>query len=95
MLKKNFDVVGIGKNGVRAFDGSMAEIYEHMAKGASSGMGRELLVERGLAEWFFSFDVTPPLDIAGWNCVPPRIGAQEPAEEMVVLFANMLRGGDI
>jgi hypothetical protein len=72
----------------------MAEVYEYMAKGAGSGMGREILVERGLAEWFFSFAGAPPLDMVGWNCIPSRISAQESAEEMVVLFANMLQGGD-
>ena len=88
-LKKNYDI--IGKTNTLEFDNGIAEAYEYIAKGVGSGMGRDILVARGLAEWFFSFSRMPPLDITSWSYIPPRSGAQETAEEMVVLFANMLQ----
>jgi len=64
-----------------------------MAKGAGAGIGREILVARGLVEWLLNFGGVLPLEETSWNFIPSKSGTQDAAEEMVVLFANMLQGG--
>jgi hypothetical protein len=58
-------------------------------------MGREILIARGLAEWFLSFSRKPSLDAASRNFSSQRNGTQEITEDMVILFANMVQGGAI
>ena len=88
-LKKNFNLGG--GNSVRASDAGIAEVYEYMAKGACSGVGREILVTCGLAEWLLRFDGMLHLKKTSLGYIPQKSDTQEFAEEMIVLFANMLQ----
>jgi hypothetical protein len=65
-----------------------------MAKNACAGMGREILVARGLAEWVFRFNGTLCLEKISWDCISPKREMGETAEEIIILFANMLQGGE-
>jgi hypothetical protein len=88
-LKKNNS--RIDENIVISFDGRIAEVYESMAKGCGSGIGREILVARGLADWFLSFNRRMFLDKSCWSYIPSKSSVQETGEEIVILFANILR----
>jgi len=91
-LKKNANLC-VG-NGVSVFDVSVAEVYENMANNSCIGMGREILVAYGLAEWFFRFNGTHGLEKIRWTHTPTKSETQESAEEIIILFANMLQGGE-
>lgn len=88
-LKKNYSL-GSG-NRDHAFDASITEAYEYMAIGTCSGAGREILVACGLAEWFSRFSVMSHVDKTSWKGIPARSGTQELADEIIILFANMLQ----
>jgi hypothetical protein len=57
-------------------------------------MGREILVAYGLAEWFFRFNGTQCLEKISWSHIPTKSKTQDTAEEIIILFANMLQGGE-
>jgi hypothetical protein len=88
-LKKNNSL--IDENIAISFDGRIAEIYESMARGCGSEIGREILVMRGFVDWLLSFSRKLSLDKSCWNYIPSKSNAQETGEEIVILFANMLR----
>ena len=79
-------------NGRKALDFSTeAEIvYDSMSKNSSAGAGREILVARGLIEWLTYFHKLAPMGKSRKPLVLNGIVATEPAEDIVVIFANML-----
>lgn len=90
-LKKNYDYTD--ENGVPALNDGIAEIYEEMATGIGSGVGLDILIARGLADWFLSVSAEPSINKRSRSRILPWKGTREASEEMVILFANMLQGG--
>ena len=66
-----------------------------MSKGVGSGIGRDVLVARGFAEWLFNFGIKLPLEITSWGYRPPESKKREFTDEVIVLLANLLQGGDM
>jgi hypothetical protein len=69
-LKKNANLCG--ENSVSVFDTGITDVYENMAKNSCAGMGREILVAYGLAEWFFRFNGTQCLEKISWSHIPTK-----------------------
>ena len=93
VLKKNISFSS--GSGVSVFCDGIAKTYECMAKGSDKGIGREILVARGLAEWLSSFNGMLPFEERSWNCIQTKSSTQDATEEMVILFANILQGGGV
>jgi len=63
-----------------------------MAKSRKAGMGQEILFKRGLAEWFYWYSTKASTDIILQNQLRSKyISPMEPANDIVVLFANIIQ----
>ena len=61
-----------------------------MSKDPSAGSGREILAARGLIEWIIYFHKLAPMGKSRKPLALSSIAPTEPAEDIVVIFANML-----
>ena len=62
-----------------------------MAEGFGFDGGREILVTRGLAYWILHFSKTQSAEHLPQNRTSVRGGLTEVREEIVVLFANIIK----
>ena len=65
-------------------------VYDSMSKKNDAGVGREMLVARGLIEWLTYFHKLAPMGKGRNPLVLSSIVHTEPMEDIVVIFANML-----
>ena len=56
-----------------------------------AGIGYEIIMSKGLMEWFMFFDSMPPYKEYRQRCILTKKGIMEAAEEIVIVFANILQ----
>ena len=67
-----------------------AIVYDGMSKSRVMDAGREILAAHGLVEWLISFNKLASINENRKPCALSSIVPAEPAEDIVVIFANML-----
>ena len=66
-------------------------IYDAIATNSGFGTGREYIIARGLIEWLLRFDNISPIEEYVYRNIPIKKSIMEIAEEIVILFANILQ----
>ena len=62
-----------------------------MAAGIGGGIGRDILFSRGLMEWIAWFGRAVNVDRSGKAIIWEKYELAQPADELVVLLANMIQ----
>jgi hypothetical protein len=65
--------------------------YDHLAKSRHSEIGHNIIVTRGLMEWVLCFEGMLPKEKTGQYHIPAANSLPVAAEEIVILFANILQ----
>ena len=74
-----------------SFDAGSERIYDDMSRGCGGGVGRAVLYARGLAEWLGWLGMAANADIAGQSRTLTKHELADPANEIVVLLANIVQ----
>jgi hypothetical protein len=68
---------------------SAEDAYNEMAEGSRAGFGRAAFLERGFAEWIHLVGNAARTGSSGKSCEPGKCELPGPANEIVVLLANI------